>query len=135
MGANSMIDMERGAREYALMVDGQFLRELIEKNGTTVERIVELVEADRSGRCVVPPVKPGADVYVIRNILTENEIKKFVAKMEVREFIVNNLGNCYYVSYSNDHWVDHFNLCEFGKTVFLTREEAEAAMKGEQHGN
>ena len=89
-----------------------------------LDRLKELVQADREGRCVVMPVKPGAHVYVIRNILTENGIKKFVAKMEVKEFIVNSLGNCYYVSYDDDHRVYHFNLCEFGKTVFLTSEEA-----------
>ena len=94
-----------------------------------LDRLKELVQADREGRCVVMPVKPGAHVYVIRNILTENGIKKFVAKMEVKEFIVNSLGNCYYVSYDDDHRVYHFNLCEFGKTVFLTSEEAEAALE------
>lgn len=45
--------------------------EIIEKVG--IDRLMELVEADRDGRCVVLPVKPGGTVRFARNPRAKRE--------------------------------------------------------------
>lgn len=94
-----------------------------------VERISELVEADRDGRCVVLPCKAGDIVY-------EANKRGFVSTYRVTTIHVSNCsilvgweildGVC-----TN---LNGFEASAIGKTVFLTRESAEAALKGEQDG-
>lgn len=89
-----------------------------------VDRLRELVEADRGGRCVVLPCKVGDVVYVP----DRNNMK--VLKKEVRQVSFNHHGK--WVVFVGCIVVD---IGEIGKTVFLTREEAEAAlerMEGEE---
>ena len=47
--------IEKPVMRYALESDGWEFRKLLKENNTTVERVVELVQADRDGRCVVLP--------------------------------------------------------------------------------
>ena len=82
-----------------------------------LDRLRELVEADREGRCVVLPCKVGDYVYLTNWFgKTKHEIYRVI--------------DPYF--YTDD--ARGFSLKEFGKTVFLTREAAEAALKGEQDG-
>lgn len=93
-------------------------------------RLRDIVEADRDGRCVVLPCKPsGVTVYQLRG-------KKHARGCGVSP---RHVG-CATV------WADgHFQLehqgaepCrdrDFGKTWFLEPEAAEAAMKGETNAN
>ena len=72
----------------------------------SLDRLQELVEADREGRCVVLPCKVGETVWTLLP--------------ECGKYFVRKAG---------------FSVSMFrqiGKTVFLTRESADAAMKGEQ---
>ena len=94
-----------------------------------VERISELVEADRDGRCVVMPCKTGDIVY-------EANKRGFVSTYRVTTIHASNCsilvgweildGVC-----TN---LNGFEASAIGKTVFLTRESAEAALKGKQDG-
>lgn len=68
-----------------------------------IDRLRELVEADREGRCVVLPCKIGDVVYWV---------------------VDRGIYECYF---------DLSELNQIGKNVFLTFEAAEAALKGEQH--
>lgn len=119
--ASSIIDMERGTREYALMVDGQFFRDLVEKNGTTVERIVELVEADRKGRCVVLQTNCNNTEKTLKygDIVYQAD-KERIYDMKIKKIIYD----CGHVAFDYD---------AIGKTVFITRKAAEAALKGENY--
>ena len=74
-----------------------------------VERLKELVEADRDGRCVVLPCKIGSLVY------------SHARKLDGQD----------YMKETEFWWSD---IPELGKTVFLNPEAAEAALKGEQDG-
>ena len=78
-------------------------------NGVDVGRMKELAEADKDGRLVVLPCKVGDTVYRIFNPPSREPVISAHTLMSV-DYIVR--------------WID-----KFGKTVFLTREEAEAALE------
>lgn len=74
-----------------------------------LDRLRELAQADREGRCVVLPCKIGDFVYLIKRKLDGSDC------VQKAEF----------------WWSD---IPEIGKTVFLTREEAEDALEGMKNG-
>lgn len=89
-----------------------------------IDRLKELVEADREGRCVVLPCKIGDTVYDIQmGKITEKTIISipFLLSKSVNHLCLHAINNRDALT-----TIDTENL---GKTVFLTREEAEAAMK------
>lgn len=95
-----------------------------------LDRLKELVEADREGRCVVLPCKIGDTIYDIQmGKITEKTIISipFLLSKSVNHLCLHaiNIRNAITT-------IDTENL---GKTVFLAREEAEAAlerMEGEE---
>lgn len=76
-----------------------------------LKRIRELAQADTEGRCVVLPCKVGDTVYQVDDTR--------VYALEVRNLIY-------------DAGILAFDESTIGKTVFLTRAEAEAALRREQ---
>lgn len=95
-----------------------------------LDRLKELVEADRDGRCVVLPCKIGDTVYDIQmGKITEKTIISipFLMSKSINYLClqaINNRGALTTIETEN-----------LGKTVFYTREEAEAAlerMEGEE---
>lgn len=109
-------------------------------DGYDLDRLRELVEADREGRCVVLPCKIGDVIYQIvrhRNSGTVEIIQYFVNAVETEECGVTVKAHRWkptssvFLSQKVPNWV---KVSDFGKTVFLTREAAEAALKGDQHG-
>lgn len=93
-----------------------------------LDRLRELAQADRDGRCVVLPVKLHDKRY-------------YVDKEQVRETEVESIHNWtsgrWKLSTHTDryfiHWIGYeVDFDGIGKTVFLTREEAEAALRREQ---
>ena len=99
-------------------------------NDYDLDRLKELAEADREGRCVVLPCKIGDTVYEIQmEKITEKTIISipFLLSKSVNHLCLHAINNRDALT-----TIDTENL---GKTVFLTREEAEAAlkkMKGEE---
>lgn len=79
------------------------------ENFCSYTRLRELAEADRAGRLVVLPCKAGDTVYRIFNPPSREPVISAHTLMSV-DYIVR--------------WID-----KFGKTVFLTREEAEKALE------
>lgn len=94
-----------------------------------LDRLRELVEADKDGRCVVLPCEVCDTVYILNKVFDGKEIKNTIEKRIVDKFIINRLKNTFYES--SKPFVLHFNLCDFGKTVFLSRESAEVALAKE----
>ena len=82
-------------------------------------RLRELADADRDGRLVVLPCKVGDDVWFVRKFGKEQCIKR----AEV---------SCINIDFRGEVFVSARRISGgyIGKTVFLTREEAEAALKG-----
>lgn len=82
----------------------------------SISRMVELMKADVDGRVVVPPCKVGDTVYRLQYI--EQPPGRFTVGIVPIKFALI--------------WLE-----EFGKTVFLSREEAEKAlqeMEGKKDG-
>lgn len=92
--------------------------------GVTFKRIVELMEADRAGRLVVLPVRPvltqsiGSMLYIIEDgEIVEDSLCEALVGMGS-----NGEINIFYTTLSDQI---SFEQPDIGKTVFLTREDAE----------
>lgn len=96
-----------------------------------LDRLKELVEADREGRCVVLPCKLHDKVFFVENgCVKETEVDSFH----------NWTSGHWKISTHTDRMFDHWKGYEIdfsgiNKTVFLTREEAEAALEKMKGGN
>lgn len=83
-----------------------------------IDRLLELAEADKDGRLVVLPCKVGDTVWItgsVRRLYSE----------KVRTFFCGNPSGVQMIRTTGCDIPIH----EFGKTAFLTREEAEAALE------
>lgn len=89
--------------------------------GVTFKRIVALMEADRTGRVVVPPCEVGDVVYGFHG-------EKTILPMVAKWIETNTDGWCVAVQYA-PMAPRFYRFSDFGKTVFLTREEAEKALE------
>ncbi len=87
-----------------LALAAKHLVDLETLNNTPISRLVELAEADKDGRVVVLPCKVGDTVYILRRAFDGADV---VGETEL--------------------WWD--DIPQLGKTVFLTREEAENALQ------
>ena len=83
-----------------------------------LDRLRELVEADKVGRCVVLPCKVGDTVYLLgKNCVLENK---------VLQVSFNNSGD--WVVFTD---CKSLLFCKIGETAFITREAAEATLAKE----
>ena len=114
------IDMDHEAAET--------LRQLCQNYD--LDRLEKLAEADRDGRLVVLPCKVDDTVWVTRNPWTgkllKNPLDAYVngMKMYSHGLYVNLLFDTRKINGTRDYEINHI-----GKTVFLTREEAEKALE------
>ena len=89
------------------------------------ERIRELLKADRDGRVVVLPCKAGDTVYEVTSRKTISEYRVKAIRVELFcTFIEWDI-----VAGFVDKSIFGVPVDEIGKTVFLTREEAEKALE------
>ena len=106
--------------------------------GVEADRLRELAEADKDGRVVVLPCKVGDTVYMIERIFDiDNGVCDEICARKVIGHGGNNLNKLWLVG-SGGICNAYIFVSEFGKTVFLTREEAERAiqeMEGKKNGN
>lgn len=92
-------------------------------NGYDIDRLRELIEADREGRCVVLPVKVGDKIYCIQSYFNDSKMRSEMrVKCRIVDFVQSapDLFECSGMIYK---------FSDFGKTVFRTREAAEAAVE------
>ena len=114
-------DTISGIRDIVLDIYGDF------------DRLRELVQADREGRCVLLPCKVGDTVYVI------NRHQNRVFECTVISFSIGkstdlkNYVKTKWVGPNGNESIRKWTIRQFGKYVSLAREEAEAALKGESH--
>ena len=114
--------------ELKLSMMGKAISEITEFEGLPIDRIRELAEADKDGRCVVLPCKVGDTVWIVGAVR-----KLYSAK--VRTFFCGHPSTvCGSDPYGHIHMIRttecDIPVQEFGKTVFLSREEAEKALRG-----
>lgn len=89
--------------------------------GIDINRLRKLAEADRDGRVVVLPCKVGDVVYGFHG-------GKTILPMVAKWIETNTDEWCIAVQYA-PMAPNFYQFSDFGKTVFLTREEAEAALE------
>ena len=82
------------------------------------DRLRELAEADKDGRVIVLPAKKGDTLYAVTRFGVEKRVVKEIAA----PFFYNTYE-------SSDRAALPTAIRNFGKTVFLTREEAEKALQ------
>ena len=87
-------------------------------NNTPISRLVKLAEADKDGRVIVLPAKKGDTLYAVTRFGVEKRVVKEIAA----PFFYNTYE-------SSDRAALSIAIRNFGKTVFLTREEAEKALR------
>ena len=120
-----------------LSMMGKAISEITEFDGLPIDRLRELAEADKDGRVVVLPCKVGDTVYMIERIFDiDNGICDEICARKVIGHGGNNLNKLWLVG-SGGICNAYIFVSEFGKTVFLTREEAERAiqeMEGKKDG-
>lgn len=85
----------------------------------SAQHMLELFQAEKDGRLIVLPCKPDAIAYQWK---IGDDIPSLFRFDGVA---INEDGEITYQT----HWEETFKPEDFGKTVFLTREEAEAALK------
>ena len=91
------------------------------------DRLCELAEADKDGRLVVLPCKVGDVVYGFHG-------GKTILPMVAKWIETNTDGWCIAAQYT-PMAPKFYRFSDFGKTVFLTREEAEKALEAMKDGN
>ena len=95
-----------------------------------LNRIRDLAEADRDGRLVVPPCKAGDTVYEVTSRKTISEYRVKAIRVELFcTFIEWDI-----VAGFVDKSIFGIPVDEIGKTVFLTRKEAETALEAMKNG-
>ena len=106
------------AAKVALM--GKTLAEITEFEGVPLARLRELAEADKDGRVSVLPCKRGDELWTYCN----HPVKR------VYSFTVSDVSTLNGRTVLNTLGIGTIRPEDIGKTVFLTREEAERAMEG-----
>lgn len=116
--------------------------------GKIPNRLRKLAEADKDGRCVVLPCKVTDELYVVgkKQIVECDIAETYLHDDGTIEYLVNfecgeDCTGCPFDSWERESVSDEYHCGgeygdgsvsskDFGKTVFLTREEAERAMEG-----
>ena len=101
-----------------------------------IKHAFELLKAEKEGRLIVPPCKVGDMVYSLSGEGIFRQIVKFIetdkhSQIRLRCECDLDCNKCPHMGCWNEYRYRAYGLDDIGKTVFLTREEAEAALPGE----
>lgn len=118
-------------KDFLDEIESRFILWVNKKYEMSTGRFLDIMQAEKDGHLVVLPCKIGDTVYIIRGEVV------IVATVEaIHQWISGKWKLSVHTDKRNTHWVG-YEVCfdDFGKTVFLTREEAEAALKREEKNN
>lgn len=102
-----------------LSMMGKAISEVTEFDGLPIDRLRELAEADKDGRVVVLPCRQGDELWTYCN----HPVKR------VYSFTVSDVSTLNGRTVLNTLGLGTIRPEDIGKTVFLTREEAEKALQ------
>ena len=102
-----------------LSMMGKAISEITEFDGLPIDRLRELAEADKDGRVVVLPCKRGDELWTYCN----HPVKR------VYSFTISDVSTLNGRTVLNTLGIGTIRPEDIGKTVFLTREEAEKALQ------
>ena len=104
-----------------LEIEAGCVKAIARTYGIDINRLRKFAEADRDGRVIVLPCEVGHAAYWVHNgIITDCHINRIQ---------VNRKGVFLCLKNKKSHGAFRVDTC-LGKTVFLTREEAEKALAG-----
>ena len=92
----------------------------------SISRMVELMKADKDGRVLILPCKVGDKAYWVHNVL--------ITGCHVYRIQVNRKGTFVFLKSTISHGGFRTDAC-LGKTVFLSRVEAEKALQDQEAAN
>ena len=107
-----------------------------------LDRLKELVQADREGKCVVLPCKDWLEIVFGKQEVFYGIDMEYI-EHPIREISVDSSSRCIWCGgwknvaikgYDENGFDWDFEPEEIGETVFLTREEAEAALEKMKEG-
>ena len=99
---------------------------------SATEKLAYYEDLEEQGRLIKLPCKIGDTVYSFSfNIVYPFTVNGF----EINKYEVEFKGSYCGEEKSLEYWSIHFPVSKIGKAVFLTREEAEAALKGAENDN
>lgn len=96
-------------------------------NSMTLMRLRELAVADQEGRAIILPCKVGDTIYAIVQVFGGDGVYHKITEKKITGIGGNTMNKVWMVNRENS-LEDRFSPSEFGRTVFLTREEAEKAL-------
>lgn len=119
-------EVERSKQE----IEAGCVKAIARTYGIDINRLRKLAEADKDGRLVVLPCKVGDGLYEVTG-------RKTISVYKVRAIRVELFG--LFIEWDIEEgfvWqsLAGINAGEIGKTVFLTREEAEKALEAMKDG-
>lgn len=92
------------------------------------DRLDAICQAEREQRAVVLPCKVGDTVYEITSIFDGQKVHREIKERAITGLGGNQLNPIWMVS--KEPYEIRFHPSQFGKTVFLTPEAAQAALDG-----
>lgn len=110
-----------------LEIEAGCVKAIARTYGIDINRLRKLAEADRAGRLVVLPCKVGDVVYGFHG-------EKTILPMVVKWIETCTNGWCIAVQYA-PMAPRFYQFSDFGKTVFLTHEEAKKASEAKRDGS
>lgn len=127
--------MPEKVTQIKLALEGKLLAEIKEFDGIPADRVIELLQAEKDGRLVVLPVKVGDDVWT--NIAMSGWYLRKKDRPYRAKVVYIGLneseemgGGIFNVAYGGRAcYMLQFSFAEVGKTVFLTKQEAETALR------
>lgn len=117
-------------KEYDPIRAAADVAQLMEHHRKRLDRAIELYDLEQAGRLVVLPCKVGDILYYFPKWYAKSGFEpEPISVEEVNSFNGNIVVECYM---DPDTRISILPP-DFGKTVFLTSEEAEAALRGEDN--
>ena len=120
--------------------DNLQILDLFKEQAQDAEECIRIAEARRDGKLAILPVKVGDIIYTMLSMsgwyLREAD-KPYKAKVVFVGLNNSDSTGCglFNVVYDKRDLMASFSFSDIGKTVFLNREEAEAALKQKQEAN
>lgn len=100
---------------------------ILETCGLSLDRIIDLIKADKAGMSVILPCKPGDKLFVLTSDSLTGIMETKCRRIEIRNatdgLYATVVAPCVYDGGTYSHW--EFTKEDFGRTVFLNQEEAE----------
>ena len=106
-------------------------KEVKVKNQQLIDKLARYEDLEEQGRLIELPCKIGDTVYYINTHNRLSLFKNTVYEAKVARFVTTRYGTSIVIQIRNEYGcTELYSEDNYNKTVFLTKEEAEAALKG-----